>query len=811
MQRYFRLFSFLLLLISVNINVKAFPVLQQIPSDSEWLWYRQPAAQWEETLPLGNGRLGLMPDGGVRKEHFVLNDISLWSGSEADYVNKAASDSLPQIRKLLLDGRNQDAQKLMYSTFVPSASDFDRTYGRYEVLGMMNLEYDLPGDGQPVGYRRWLDLRQGVATTTFRLDGCNYRREYFVSRPKDVIFVHLKADRKAKIGFNLSLSRPERARLTLSEGRLKLSGTLDSGQDGANGVAFSAYCDVFTIGNRARKRIEDTAIKVENADEVWIMISAATTYLYGFDYDHEARRLLDNLRIEEASSWRGEAVEAYRRLYTRTSLKITPTNDVADLPTDERIRRFVTSPDPSLAALYYNYGRYLFISSTRPNTLPPNLQGLWANGIDTPWHGDYHTNINIQMNYWLMEASGLGDLFSPLERLVRRLIPSGEHTAKAFYGDAARGWVLHMMTNVWNYTAPGTHPSWGATNTGGAWLCAHLWEHYTYTGNLAYLQSIYPILKGAAEFFRSTMIREPKHGWLVTAPSSSPENTFYVSQSERSPISVCMGPTMDNQLVHELFGNTINAARLLGIDEAYRDSLQLLLRDLPPMQISKKGYLMEWLEDYEEVDPHHRHVSQLYGLHPGYQISLRSTPELAEAAKATLNRRGDGGTGWSRAWKINFWARLGEGDRAYRLFKSLLTPAYDRHNPRKHGSGTFPNLFCSHQPFQIDGNFGGTSGIIEMLLQSPAIGQVDILPALPSAWGEGRLRGWLIKGGARVDLDWEDGRLRRLILQGGWYPKVTMRLPQGITSFRMNGKVVSVKGGFYELTLAKGDKVRFEF
>ena len=775
------------------------------------LWYDEPAAQWEETLPLGNGRLGMMPDGGIEREHIVLNEISMWSGSEADFRNPKAAESLPAIRKLLLEGKNKEAQELMYSSFVPVKPEKGGTFGAFQMLADMYVDYAYPDTtASAEAYRRWLDLSESVACTGFTLSGTRYTREYFVSRKKDVIAIHLKADRPAALRFRLTLSRPERGSVRrLCEGQLEISGTLDSGNPQKDGVRYAAVAGIMPAGAKSRMSTDTDAIEVSSADEAWIIVSAATSYLAGEIYRTEAQRLLDAALDTDPETLKAEAVRSYRALFCRAGVTLPKNESTAELTTDKRLEAFQTHDDPSLAALYYNYGRYLLISSTRPGSLPPNLQGLWANEPGTPWNGDYHTNINVQMNHWPAEPGNLSELHLPLVDLVKRLVPDGEKSAKAFYGDKAQGWVLHMMTNVWSYTAPGEHPSWGATNTGGAWLCAHLWEHYLYTGDKRYLAEIYPILKGASEFFLSTMIQEPTHGWLVTAPTSSPENSFYLPGKDRTPISVCMGPTMDIQLVRELYTNVISAAGILHTDTAYARQLQTAVKQLPPHQISKKGYLMEWLDDYEETDVHHRHVSHLYGLHPGNQISLTGTPELAEACKRTLDRRGDGGTGWSRAWKINFWARLGDGNRAYALFRNLLFPAYTQAKPLQHGSGTFPNLFCSHPPFQMDGNWGGTAGIGEMLLQSQD-GFINLLPAIPDSWTEGSFYGFKVRGGTTVSLEWENGKPRKLTLAGGWNPDIKLKVPKGVRRISCNGKSEKPEK-YLNLSLKSGEKATLVF
>ncbi|MBQ6083376.1 MAG: glycoside hydrolase family 95 protein [Bacteroidales bacterium] len=664
--------------------------------------FDKPAACWEETLPLGNGRLGMMPDGGVDKETIVLNDITYWSGWEADYSNPKALEALPEIRALLAEGKNYEAQNLMYETFTcgNNGSNYgnaaNTSYGCYQTLGSLIINYYYDSKDSVFNYSRLLDLNNAIVKTEFKRGRVKYKREYFVSRKDDVALVNFEANAGGKISFTAELD------LNKIENGVKLLSLVDVKHDGGTVNCF------------------DNKVVVKNASKVLLIFSSATNF-NNEDYERFVKDKLHYVKSHSYNKLRKNHLKSYKELYDRVSL---------------------TLDDDKRAELYFNYGRYLFISSTREDLLPPNLQGLWANTAQTSWNGDYHLNINLQMNHWLANVCNLPELNEPLINLTKGLMASGEKTARDFYG--ADGWVAHMMTNPWRFTAPGEHPSWGATNTGGAWLCQHLWRQYEYTQDVDYLKDIYPVMKGSAEFFHSMMMEEPTHGWLVTAPTSSPENAFY--DADGHEIYVCMGSTMDVQIVTELYQNVIKASEVLHEDSEFAEVLKSDLLRFPPMHVSDSGYLLEWLEDYKEVDVHHRHVSHLFGLHPANLITKTKTPELYEACKVTLNRRGDGGTGWSKAWKVNFWARLHDGDRAYKLLNSLLD------------ENTYPNMFCAHPPFQIDGNFGGATGIAEMLLQCND-GEIEVLPALPSAWKSGSFKGFCVVGGYTVDCEWENGEI----------------------------------------------------
>lgn len=723
--------------------------------DALTLWYDAPAARWEAALPLGNGRLGAMPDGGTACERIVLNEISLWSGAEQDTANPDALDALPRIRELLLAGRNLEAQELMYRRFVcRGGGSAEAAYGSYQTLGTLTFDFGLDTTSVS-GYERGLRLSDATAYTRFDAGGVHYERDYFVSRTADVVAVRLRCSKPGTLHFTVALSRSENAEVACRAGVLAMQGTLPSGVAGKRGVSYAARVAVQCPGGAVKSHPD--RLEVSGADEAVVYLSAATDYRDAEDV-RRADSLLEHALASDYARLRAAHVADYRRFFDRVSLDLG--QPAVDMPTDRRLMRFDSMADPALAALYMQYGRYLLISATREGSLPPNLQGLWARTTeDTPWRGDYHLNINVEMNHWITGPGNLAELQRPLVDYTRRLVPSGERTARVFYG--SEGWCAHVLANAWNFTAPAESPAWGATNTGGAWLALHLWEQYRFTADTAYLREVYPVLRGAAEFFLGNLIPEPGHGWLVTAPTTSPENGFYDESRERVTY-VCMGSAMDTQIVRELFGAVCEAASALGTDAAFAQRLRETATRLAPFQVDDRGCLMEWLKEYEEAEVRHRHVSHLFALYPGTQLTRRKTPELMEACRATLERRGDDGTGWSRAWKICFWARLGDGDRAHKLLKKLLSPAWE---PDVAGdrSGTYPNLFCAHPPFQIDGNFGGAAGIAEMLLQSHD-GCIEVLPALPAAWPDGAYRGLRARGGVTIGCRWRDGRVSEVTL-----------------------------------------------
>lgn len=766
------------------------------------LWYNEPAdasvaddpngwkddPEWLKALPLGNGSLGVMVYGDVNRERIQLNEESMWSGSPDDNDNPNAFAEQGKIRQLLFEGKYKEATEITSRTQVCKGAGSGHgngaevPFGCFQTLG--DLWIDNGQQSKYENYHRELDLEDAVVRISYSQKGINYKREIFTSNPDQVMVARFTADKPGQISFSCSMTRPERYRIHNESNQLVMSGALSNGK-GGDGLQYMAR--LTAVNKNGKVSFSDSKMIVEDADEVILILAASTDYelnypnYNGRDFESLTNRNIDKSVDKGFEKLLSDHKKEYQKYFQRVNFDITP-QEVAAVPTDVRVQNFKkTKTDPRLVELVFQYGRYLLISSSRPKTLPANLQGIWANKIQTPWNGDYHTDVNIEMNYWLAEVTNLPEMHMPLFDLIESFIEPGEKTAKIQYHN--NGWVIHPITNVWGYTSPGESASWGMHTGAAAWICSHIGDHYAFTGDKEFLKRMYPVLKGSVEFYMDWLVKDPKTGEYVSGPAVSPENTFLAPDGSKSQFS--MGPSHDQQVIWQLFTDFIFASNELEVKDNFTLQVEEVKNKLAGPKIGSDGRLMEWAYEFPEQEPGHRHISHLFALHPGSQITMEQTPNLALAAQKSLDYRianGGGHTGWSAAWLINQYARLYEAEKAKESLNVVLAKS------------TSHNLFGQHPPFQMDANFGATAGIAEMLLQSHAR-IVHLLPALPEDWSTGRATGLKARGGYEIDMEWANGELKSATIKSAFDQQVKIKYRARIVEFNLlKGDVLKLNG-----------------
>jgi alpha-L-fucosidase 2 len=775
------------------------------------LWYQQPARNWNEALPVGNGRLGAMVFGRVEEELIQLNEETLWSGGPVNTnPNPLAQKVLPQIREALFRDDFESADKLtqqMQGLFTES----------YQPLGDIIIKHQFTSPSQPENYYRDLDISEATSTTRFTKDGVTYTREIFISAPDQVIVIHVTASQKDVLHFSVNTNSPLLYNNSVvSQNEIVMKGKAPSHVDPSymqtmeipvvyndpqqcRGMRFALNVKAVTTDGKIST--DEKGLHVTGATEATLIVSAATSF-NGFDKcpDREgkdetilASRYLNEAIKKSTESLRKDHIADYQKYFDRVALSLE--SSTVNLPTDERLKRYTEgSKDSGLEALYFQYGRYLLISSSRPGGIPANLQGIWNNHVRPPWSSNFTTNINAEMNYWMVESCNLSELHEPLINLISQLAVTGKETVKNFYN--ASGWTVHHNTDIWATTNPVSgSPMWANWPVGGAWLSQHLWEHYQFSGDKKYLAEVaYPLMKSATQFCLDWLV-ENKEGYLVTAPATSPENVYINEKGYKGTVSIAT--TMDMSLIWDLFTNVIQASHHLNTDDNFRQMLLEKRNKLFPLQIGKKGNLQEWFRDWDDPDPEHRHISHLFGLFPGRQISPLYTDELAKAVRKSMELRGDGGTGWSKGWKINIWARLHDGNHAHKLIREQLKLTGVEGTDYSNGGGTYPNLLDAHPPFQIDGNFGGASGITEMLLQSHD-GAVHLLPALPDEWGHGKITGLKARGGFTIDITWKNKKITEVKIYSSLGNSIRIRTAGSLTGKNLKKAKGENTNAFYQ-------------